>query len=129
MGPETHLNSAFHDRHNRPRTGNLLQVGSRRIRTICWSVVSPGVWTRKIQDAPQQVIILPMYISAYLNGSFQLEQDRLVDEDLSRFGAEVFNFVLLELNGFSWAVSAYCFKRVAGRWGDSLDGWSEKCVG
>ena len=46
-------------------------------------------------------------LTAYLDGSLELEQDGLVDEDLARLGAEVLDLILLELHGLSGAVSAH----------------------
>ena len=44
--------------------------------------------------------------TAYLDGSLELEQDGLVDEDLARLGAEVLDLVLLELHGLAGAVAS-----------------------
>ena len=47
-------------------------------------------------------------LTAYLDGSLELEQDGLVDEDLARLGAEVLDLVLLQLNGLSGTVASDC---------------------
>jgi hypothetical protein len=77
-----------------------------------------GLWREAaILEQTQQVIVLPMDIAAnlqmrsdcghheeilrfetYLDGSLQLEQNRLRDEDLASFGAKVTNLGLKELN-------------------------------
>jgi hypothetical protein len=46
--------------------------------------------------------------TADLNGSFKLEEDRLGNENFSRFGAKIFNLVFLELHRLSRSVPANC---------------------
>jgi hypothetical protein len=55
---------------------------------------------------PEQVIVLPVNVAADLDGRFELEQDRLPDKNLARFGAEVSYFVFKQLDGFAGAVAA-----------------------
>lgn len=46
-------------------------------------------------------------LTAYLDGGFEFEEDRLIDEDFASLGAEVFDFVLVQLYSFARSVSAY----------------------
>jgi hypothetical protein len=45
--------------------------------------------------------------TANLYGCLELEEDGLVDEDLPRFRAQVFDLVFLELYGLSRSVSSH----------------------
>lgn len=45
-----------------------------------------------------------------LYGGLQLQQNRLIDENFTGFGAEIFDLVLLELNRLSGSISSYWIK-------------------
>ena len=100
------------DRHSRPRTGSLLPVGSRRIQTSATGrstarecrLESVSRWVRAQTLGLGKVFAL----TANLDGSFELEQDRLVDKDLARFCAQKLDLVLLQLDLFPWAVATNC---------------------
>ena len=47
-------------------------------------------------------------LTADLDGCLELEQDRLVDEDFARLGAQEPDLVLLKLDLLAWAVAANC---------------------
>ncbi len=46
--------------------------------------------------------------TAYLDGSFELEQDGLVDEDLPCLRTQVLDLVLLQLHGLAGTVASDC---------------------
>jgi hypothetical protein len=49
-------------------------------------------------------------VSTDLDGRLEFEEDGLRDEDLACLGAEVLDFVFLELDGFAGSVAADCAK-------------------
>ena len=46
-------------------------------------------------------------LTAYLDGSLELEQDGLVDKNFAGFRAEILDLVLLQLYGLPWTVSSH----------------------
>lgn len=50
-----------------------------------------------------------------LDGSFEFEEDGLVDEDFSRLGAQELDLVLLQLDLFPWAVATHCVVWIRGQ--------------
>ena len=56
-------------------------------------------------------------LTAYLDGSLELEQDGLVDKNFSRLCAQILYLVLLQLDRLAWTISAHCDVVVRGRRG------------
>jgi hypothetical protein len=46
-------------------------------------------------------------LTAYLDWSFEFQQDGLVDEDLPGFCTQIFDLVFLQLNGLAGSISSH----------------------
>ena len=56
-----------------------------------------------IFEQPQEIGVLTMNVSANLQRSLQLEQDRLLQENLSRLKAQASDLVFRHLDSFAWS--------------------------
>ena len=59
-----------------------------------------------VLEQSQQVVVLPVDVTADLDRRLELEQDGLADEDFAGFGAEVLDLVLEQLHGLARSVSS-----------------------
>lgn len=63
-----------------------------------------------ILEQTQQVRVLAVDVTADNQGRFEFQQDRLLEENLTRFDAETADFRLGHLHGFAGTTSANCVR-------------------
>jgi len=63
-------------------------------------------WETTVLEEAEQVVVLSMDITADFDRCLQLQEDRLVDEDLTRSCAQKLDLIFCELNLLSWTRAA-----------------------
>lgn len=96
---------AFLDQRSHPRTSNLPLEGSHHIRKVEASrSIGRGCrlhYQRKC-ETKRKSRSMSMLRTANFDGRFELEKDRLIDEDVTSLEAEILDLVLLKMHRLAW---------------------------
>jgi len=68
-------------------------------------------WETAVFEQSQQIGVLAVYVAADLKRRLQLQQDRLLQENLPRLQTEATHLGLRHDNGFAWSTSSDCAQK------------------
>ena len=95
------LGTVFPDPHSRLGRGNLPREGIHHTQTD--AVNRNTVRECPLQDELESRVFRESVCTAYFEGSFEFEEDGLIDENFSSLCAEESDFVFCQLDLFSWS--------------------------
>ena len=106
---------ACHGPHSRPGKGSWLQEENHHTRKVVGGRSTVHEYHLDIIHAFRRDIwrVANALRTADFYWCLKLQKDGLIDEDFSGFCTEVFDFVLLQLNGLSGSVPSHCDKKVS----------------
>jgi len=67
-------------------------------------------WKPSILEQPQQIIVLPVDVSADFDGGLKFEEDRLADENFSRFLTKPSDFLFCQVHCLSRSLTSHLQK-------------------